>query len=91
MKIAKRCPICGGEPQYVHYCIPGAMDDPDEKYILLKRLECKECGASVTGLVMTCDEAVDWWNEEKDGHRIVLQRIGTEPCKCEPKSDAKEE
>ena len=65
MELAKRCPICNGEPQYVHYCIPGSTEDPDELYILLKRLECKECGATVPELVMTCDDAVKYWNEIK--------------------------
>ena len=26
---AKRCPVCGGKPQYVHYAIPGSANDPD--------------------------------------------------------------
>lgn len=86
MKIAKRCPVCGGEPQYVHYSIPGATDDPDDIYILLKRLECKECGATVASLVPTCDEAVEYWNAINDetGNRYVLQRVMTEACHCEP-------
>lgn len=91
MAVAKRCPICGGEPQYVHYCTPGAIDEPDGRYVLLKRLECKKCGASVAGLSMTCDDAVNWWNEEQDGHRLVLQRVETEPCKCEPAPKAADE
>lgn len=89
MELAKRCPICGGEPQYVHYCSPGAMDDPDGIYILFKRLECKNCGASVARLVMTCDEAVMYWNEinKETGERFVLQRAMIEDCPCEPKEE----
>ncbi len=85
MELAKRCPICNGKPQYVHYRIPGSMEDSDELYILLKRLECKECGATVPELVMTCDDAIKYWNEinPKTGKRYVLQRVMTEPCSCE--------
>lgn len=78
----KRCPICGGEPQYVHYCIPGSANDPDGLYVLLKRLECKKCGASVAQLCMTIDDAVQYWNavNPETGKRYVLQRYGTEYC-----------
>lgn len=77
----KRC-ICGGEPQFVHYAIPGSTKDPDGIYVLLKRIECKKCGASVANLVMTIDEAVEYWNaiNERTGKRFVLERIGTEDC-----------
>ena len=79
---AKRCPICGGKPKFVHYSIPGATKDPDGLYILLKRLECSECGASVAQLVMTCDDAVNYWNDinPETGHRYVLEKTGTELC-----------
>ena len=85
---AKRCPICGGKPQYVHYSIPGATSDPDCLYILLKRLECSKCGASVAQLVMTCDDAVKYWNDinPETGSRYVLEKTGTELC-----SDVEEE
>ena len=56
----KRCPICGGEPQFVHYCIPGSYDDLDDIYVLFKRLECSECGATVPQLVMTVDDAINY-------------------------------
>ena len=85
MKLAKRCPICNGEPQYVHYCIPGSMEESDGLCMLLKRLECKECGATVPELSFTCDEAVEYWNEVnlKTGKRYILQRAMTELCSCE--------
>ena len=95
---AKRCPICNsGKLQYVYYA-PSAKDEPtmwedmvDTGYapmILFKRIECKECGASVPSLVMTLDEAVGYWNDinEKTDHRYVLQRIGSEDI-----SDVEEE
>lgn len=79
---AKRCPVCGGAPQYVHYAIPGSTKDPDGLYILLKRLECSECGATVAHLVMTCGDAVEYWNSKnKEGKRVVLERVGAEPCR----------
>lgn len=87
--IAKRCPICNGEPQFVNYCVPGAMDDPEGTYIVLKRLECKVCGASVPALSMrTCDAFMYWNNvDQETGKRYVVQRIGTESCECEPASE----
>ena len=80
---AKKCPICGGNPQFVYYSIPGSTNDPDGLYILLKRLECSKCGASVAQLVMNCDEAVSYWNDTnpKTGERYVLENNGTEICK----------
>ena len=80
---AKKCPICGGNPQFVYYSIPGSTHDPDGLYILLKRLECSKCGASVAQLVVTCDEAVSYWNETnpETGKRYVLENNGTEICK----------
>ena len=79
---AKRCPICDGEPQYVHYAIPGSTKDPDGIYILFKRLECSKCGASVAELVMTCDDAVGYWNDinPNTNNRYVLEKVGIEPC-----------
>ena len=80
---AKKCPICGGNPQFVYYSIPGSTNDPDGLYILLKRLECSKCRARVSQLVMTCDEAVSYWNDTnpKTGERYVLENKGTESCK----------
>lgn len=79
---AKRCPVCGGTPQYVHYAIPGSTKDPDGIFILLKRLECSQCGATVAHLVMTCDDAVRYWNDANEyGNRPVLERVGVEPCR----------
>lgn len=79
---AKRCPVCGGAPQYVHYAIPGSTKDPDGIFILFKRLECSQCGATVAHLVMTCGDAVEYWNSKnKEGKRVVLERVGAEPCR----------
>ena len=73
---AKRCSVCGGKPKFVYYSIPGAT-----KYMLLKRLECEKCGATVANLVLTCDDAVEYWNSlNKEGKRVVLERVGEEPC-----------
>lgn len=79
---AKKCPICCGNPQFVYYSIPGSTNDPDDLYILLKRLECSKCGASVAQLVMTCDDAVRYWNDvnPETGKRYVLEKTGTEMC-----------
>lgn len=81
MKV-KRCPVCGGVPQYVYYSIPNATKDPDSIYVLLKRLECSECGATVAMLVMTCDDAESYWNDinPNTGKRYVLEKVGSEPC-----------
>lgn len=78
---AKRCPVCGGKPKFVHYSIPGTTKDPDGIYILLKRLECEKCGATVANLTLTCDDAVRYWNDTNEyGNRLVLERVGVEPC-----------
>lgn len=87
---AKKCPICNSaELQYVYYA-PSAKDEPTmwedmdnrgySPMILLKRIECKKCGASVPGLTMTIDDALLYWNDinKKTNHRYVLQRIGTD-------------
>ena len=79
---AKKCPVCGGNPQFVYYSIPGSIDDPDGLYVLLKRLECSKCGSTVAQLVMTCDDAVSYWNDTnpETGKRYVLEKNGTEMC-----------
>ena len=77
----KRCKLCGGEPKFVYYCIPESDhpyawyedDDGKEPYILLKRLECSNCGATVPQLMMVIDDAVDYWNEQN-----ILERYGEE-------------
>ena len=77
----KRCKLCGGEPKFVYYCIPECDhpdawyegDDRKEPYILLKRLECSNCGATVPRLMMMIDDAVDYWNEQN-----ILERYGEE-------------
>lgn len=79
---AKRCPVCNGVPQFVYYAIPGSTKDPDGLYVLLKRLECSECGATVANLVLTCDDAVEYWNSKtEEGERVILERVGTEMCR----------
>lgn len=79
---AKKCPVCGGNPQFVYYSIPGSTDDPYGLYVLFKRLECSKCGATVAQLVMTCDDAVAYWNDinPETGRRYVLEKNGTEMC-----------
>ena len=78
---AKRCPVCGGAPQYVYYAIPGSTKDPEELFVLFKRLECSQCKATVAQLVMTCDDAVSYWNSvNEQGDRPVLELVGAEPC-----------
>lgn len=59
---AKRCPLCDGEPQYKHYTIP---EEDEELTVWFKRLECRDCGATVPHLVMTLNDAIDYWNEGK--------------------------
>lgn len=90
---AKRCPVCGGEPQFVYYSIPGSASDPDGLYVLFKRLECSKCGATVAQLVMTCDDAVSYWNDinPNTGHRCVLAKNGTEMCDVEDEQPPKGE
>lgn len=78
---AKRCSVCGGKPKYVYYSIPGATKDPVGLYVLFKRLECEDCGATVANLVLTGDDAVEYWNSlNKEGKRVVLERVGEELC-----------
>ena len=78
---AKRCSVCGGKLKFVYYSIPGATKTQME-YILPKRLECEKCGATVANLVLTCDDAVEYWNSlNKEGKRVVLERVGEEPCR----------
>lgn len=44
--------------------------------------ECEKCGATVANLVLTCDDAVEYWNSlNKEGKRVVLERVGEEPCR----------
>lgn len=87
---AKKCPICdSAELQYVYYA-PSEKDEPTmwedmedcgySPMILFKRIECKKCGASVSGLALTIDDALLYWNDinDKINHRYVLQRIGIE-------------
>lgn len=76
---AKRCKLCGGEPEFVYYAIP-EKDNPlgwecDEygphPVILIKQIRCKNCGAVRPTYDLSCDDAVAHWNEQK-----ILQMIG---------------
>ena len=77
----KRCPTCGGAPQFVYYALPCGQfpdaweetEDGPEPIVLLKRIECSNCKASTPGLVLSCDEAVQMWD---DGDIVVFD--GTE-------------
>ena len=76
---AKRCPICGGKPQYVHYAIPVMSEG-----ILFKRLECCDCGATVPHLMVACDDAIEYWNDINPGTgkpQWILTRVMTEPVR----------
>lgn len=94
-KIAKRCSNCGGEPQYVHYYLSKAAgggfeygkDDEATPEILLKRLECIECGSTVVELVLRCCDAISYWNEEVDGHRLSINKYSTEKIDNETSSE----
>lgn len=89
MKKAQKCPICKStELKFVYYA-PRVEDAPEiwedmvdvgfSPMILAKRIECKKCGATVPGLVLTLDDAVEWWNHiNEDGSNAVLQKIGEE-------------
>jgi hypothetical protein len=83
--VAKRCPECDGEPQFVHFYIAKEdgghfmIDENDEVIpsVWLKRLECTQCGATVPELAFTCDEAILYWNARvEDGG--LLRKYGTE-------------
>ena len=88
MITAKTCPVCGSnELQWVYYAPPEKScpdlwefdEDGYNPTILLKRIECKDCGASVGGLSLTCDEAIAYWNDTNSlNARYVMQKIGTE-------------
>ena len=90
----KPCPICGiGKPRMVHYALP-LKYNPDtweetedclfEPMITYKRIECGDCGAT-TGLMLTCDLAIDNWNQEtEDGNRVgIIQYITDEDMEVE--------
>lgn len=80
---AKSCPLCGGKPQFVYYAIPEYKYPNAWQYeegelvpmILYKRIECTECKATNSSLVLSCDEAVKMWNNES-----IIQLISTEPA-----------
>lgn len=90
----KPCPICGiGKPRMVHYALPmkwnfDAWEETEdclfEPMMTYKRIECSNCGATA-GLMLTCDLAIDNWNQEtEDGNRIgILQYIIDEDMEVE--------
>lgn len=84
MKLAKRCPICDGAPRFVYYNIQGATEDPDGIFILGKRIECEDCGATIPGTFITCEEALEYWNTRDC---IFFERYGIESILCEPKKE----
>ena len=69
------------QPKYVYYAIPQQdypegwyeSEEGEEPYVLFKRIECQECGATVPHLKMSLDDAVSAWNEQK-----ILIRYGEE-------------
>lgn len=91
---AKRCPVCDSRNlKWVYYAPPSQVapelwedmvDDGYSPMILVKRIECADCGATVPGLSLTLDEATKYWNalnEANGNNRYVLQRIGEEPVR----------
>ena len=90
----KPCPICGiGKPRMVHYALPlkwnfDAWEETEdclfEPMLTYKRIECGNCGAT-TVLMLTCDLAIDIWNQEvEDGNRLgIIQHIIDEEMEVE--------
>ena len=89
MEKAKRCPMCqSNELKWVYYAIPEKVapemweDMVDVGYspmLMLKRIECKKCGATLPNVALTLDDALDFWNSLNErGNRYILQRIGEE-------------
>lgn len=83
------CPVCKSKKLKLVSYAPSAKDAPDlwelevdgfMPLIWFKRVECCDCGATVPQLVMTLDQAEDYWNanNEKTGTRYVMQRIAEE-------------
>lgn len=87
----KPCPICKSQKLKMVYYAPPATENPDLwdwdengyfPLIWFKRIECANCGATVPNLVMSVDDAIDYWNKIKDdktGSRYVLQRLTEDP------------
>lgn len=92
--VAKRCPECDGEPQFVHYYIAKEddghfiVDENDEEIptIWLKRLECTQCGATVPELVISCDNAILNWNARVEGGGVLRKRGTEKVSDVEPKN-----
>ena len=86
----KPCPICKiGIPRLVHYAIPMKYDADGwqevanyvfEPMVTYKKVECSNCGATVVGFQISCDDAIKDWNyEDVDGkRRIIVQYTGEE-------------
>lgn len=85
----KRCPVCGcRDLRFVHYALPASAapecweydEDGYMPMIWMKRIECTKCGATVPQLVLTVDQAIEYWNaiNETTGSRYVLQRLREE-------------
>ena len=79
---AKRCPACGGKPVFMEYAVP-KQKAPDlweetenglEPVLLTKLVVCGDCGAMGTLGSLSCDAAINSWN---DGH--ILEWICKEP------------
>ena len=89
MKKAQKCPVCKSRNLKWIYYAPTAEQAPDiwedmvdvgyQPMILAKRIECGNCGATVPGLTLTLDDAIDYWNAiDENGKIAVLQKIGEE-------------
>ena len=90
MKI-KPCALCGGDAKFVYYAIPEKdnlegwelTEFGTEPMMLLKRIECRDCGATPLYLYMSMDDCIKAWNDEFDGGRRILQRWSEENCSME--------
>lgn len=80
---AKQCPLCGGDPIFVEYATPQEKA-PDlweetktglEPFVLMKQIECRDCGARNCLVSISFDEVIKNWNEEH-----IVQLICREPA-----------
>lgn len=89
MEKVKKCPVCGSRNlKYMLYA-PSEKDAPElwdfdewggfSPMMYFKRIQC-ECGATVSGLSLTIDGAIDFWNgkDKNTGRRYPLQFFGEE-------------
>ena len=95
----KKCPVCGSHNlQFVYYAPPVSAapefweydEDGYMPIIWLKRIECIKCGATVPQLVLTVDQAIEYWNaiNETTGSRYTLQRVKEESFTASEVSEA---